>query len=420
MVSIKDLESPPHNVWAEKEFLSCIFIDSTLYWVSAIKQKHFHIPEFKKIYKAMQKVHKEWKEISVTSVSNVMWEEWADLLWDVWSYAITTSQFETSQKIIIENYNRRKVIEWSMELQKMAQNMECNIDDIMFKATVLGSNIDDIEETKTLVSWAFNTMTKYFDEHEQPTILADMWYNFLSAILWWWRAWALYVIAWKTWQGKSTLALNLCIEAVKRGIKCSIFSTEMPSHEIHTRFISREAKVEWWKIEKWKEEVADAVTTAIWKMEKWDADCNIYDTFSTKENLERLIAKEASLWSKIIFIDYLQQVRVNWTNRNIAIWDMTTMLKQMAIRYGIAIVWLSQLNRASQDNQWPPRLRDLRDSWSIEQDADVVIMIDWYDEYALPLPTLWIYVVKNRHWENNHNDPYYISYDKKYFLFVDS
>lgn len=412
MVNIDDVKSLPSNMEAEKEFLSILFIEPSLTAISIIKSKHFTITEFAKIYKAMQSIYNAWEEITVVSVSDKTWVD-TQFLRDVASYAMTTTAFDTDQKIILDHYNRRKIIRWAKDILSVAYDMEHSVDDILAQANMLGSDTDTMDETKTLVKGSLDTIMRYFDSKEQPAILEDTWYSALTWCLWWWRAWALYVLAWATSQWKSTFALNLCIEALKRWTKCSFFSTEMPAKEIHTRFISREAKVPSWMIEKWVGDIADKVTETISNISSWVADCNIYDTFSTVENLERLIVKEASLGSKIVFIDYLQQVRVKWNNRNLAIGDMTTMLKGLAMRYGIAIIALSQLNRASQDNTWWPQLRDLRDSGSIEQDADSVIFVHWYDAHALP-PTVWLYVKKNRHWELLET---HIPFDKRYFLF---
>ena len=413
MVEIQNIKILPSNIDAEKWFLSCIFLEPNLINISILQPYHFYNPEYKKVYEAIKKVYSKNNEVMVVSVHNELSDFNIDILYDISSFALTSTQFETHQKIILEHYNRRKIIRSAQDLMNLSYDKTQNIDDILLKATSLGNTIDSLDEAKKLVSWSFSTMERYFDRKEKPTILDDMWYDFLSAILWWYRAWGFYVLAWWTWQWKSSFWLNLCIEALKRWIKCSFFSTEMPAHDIHTRFVSREWKIPSWKIEKGKEDIAEEVMEVISKIDVYLEDCNIYDTFDTRENLERLIVKEASLWSKIIFIDYLQQVKLKWTNRNLSLWDMTTSLKKLAIKYNICIVWLSQLNREGQ-NKTEPSLKDLRDSWSIEQDADVVIFLHWFDENVVP-NTIGVYVLKNRHGEKWMQ---HIVFDKRYFLFV--
>jgi replicative DNA helicase len=118
---------------------------------------------------------------------------------------------------------------------------------------------------------------------------------------------------------------------------------------------------------------------------------------------------EAIRWTEVIFVDYLQQVRLsNKINRNLAIWDLTTSLKQIAIKYWISVICLSQLNR-SWDRTQEPSLKLLRDSWSIEQDSDVVIFLHGYDDHER---TAGVYIKKNRHWELAS---FHLPYIKKYF-----
>lgn len=428
MVDINDLKSMPHNLEAEKSFISCIFLEDSIVWTCTIRKHHFYMKEHQIVFWAIRNLARKWLDIMPASVINEIWEHPVidiDYLYDISTYVFSYTQRETHQSIILEQYNRRKIIKWCTECLWLAQDQSTDIDEVLYKTNTITVDVESIEKTHTLVWWATMTMYKYFNDKQQPTIQTNMWYDFLSACLWWRRAWALYVLAWATWQGKSTFALNLCIEAVKAWTQCAFFSTEMPAHEIHTRFASREANILSWKIEKGKDEVAEKVLESIASHNnKRKAECNIYDDFSTVKNLERLIAKEASLWTKIVFIDYLQQVRVSWSqSRNLAIWDMTTMLKWLAIRYWIAIVWLSQLNRASQqDPSQEPKNSDLRDSWSIEQDADVVMFVYGYEkDYSEKgkkewLWTAWISITKNRHWEMWKKEHNYI---KQYFLFTD-
>jgi replicative DNA helicase len=138
------------------------------------------------------------------------------------------------------------------------------------------------------------------------------------------------------------MMLNLVL---KSPIKCCILSTEMPAHEIHIRMMSIISKVESYKIERAKKEVEQRVSDAIVSFTQRE-DCNIYDSFMY-EDLESIIAKEASLGTKIVFIDYLQQIRSNQKQDSINnyIGKITGLFKALAIKYGIAVVVLAQLNR---------------------------------------------------------------------------
>lgn len=82
----------------------------------------------------------------------------------------------------------------------------------------------------------------------------------------------------------------------------------MPPKEIHVRMLSMIAQVESWMIEKGFDSVTDKVTDAVTRLTEF-AECNIYNQF-TNVSLERLISKEATQGTKVIFIDYLQNVKI--------------------------------------------------------------------------------------------------------------
>jgi replicative DNA helicase len=113
------------------------------------------------------------------------------------------------------------------------------------------------------------------------------------------------------------------------------------------------------------------------------------------------------LGRKLMFLDYLQQVPTQkaYVNKNNYIESITNKLKVLAIKYGIAIVCLSQLKRTNAE----PELTDLRDSGAIEQDADVVMFLHNDDEYTQAIDLL---VKKNRHRDKGSTQ---LTFDKKCF-----
>lgn len=175
--------------------------------------------------------------------------------------------------------------------------------------------------------------------------------------------------------------------------------------------LSNIAQVESRTIEKWADAVAEKITDAVNVLSTY-AECNIYNWF-TNEELERLISKEVATGTKIIFVDYLQNIKIvgKYGNRNDAIGAITAMLKAQALKHNITIVCLAQLNR--QFTEWQePELAHLRDSGNIEQDADVVMFLEWFDEYTQEIN---LFVKKNRHGTLGQ---VILKYTKKYFTFL--
>lgn len=138
------------------------------------------------------------------------------------------------------------------------------------------------------------------------------------------------------------------------------------------------------------EEVADKLTD-----KPRTTTCHIYDDFDTFENMEILIAKEASEGTKVIFVDYLQQIGSSRKveNLNNFIGMITSKLKKLAIKYGMCIICMAQLNRQAHEMK-DPRLEYFRDSGNIEQDADVCMVLQSFDEHNKELD---IHILKNRH-----------------------
>jgi dnaB helicase len=96
-----------------------------------------------------------------------------------------------------------------------------------------------------------------------------------------------------------------------------------------------------------------------------------------------------------VYIDYLQIFDIKGDNRNLEIGKITRTLKKLAKDLQISIILLSQLNRAVETRALQePKLSDLRDSGSIEQDADIVLMLDRDLEYYPE--TMKVYIRKNR------------------------
>ena len=97
----------------------------------------------------------------------------------------------------------------------------------------------------------------------------------------------------------------------------------------------------------------------------------------------------------IVYIDYVWLIEVKAENRNLEISKITRTLKMLAMQLKIPIVILAQLSRAVEKRFWgdEPILSDLRDSWSIEQDSDVVLMLHRMEDWNLK-----VLVRKNRNW----------------------
>ena len=199
---------------------------------------------------------------------------------------------------------------------------------------------------------------------------------------------ALIIIAARPGCGKTSLGMNMINHAaIKCGKKCAIFSLEMSKEEISARSICSLAFVDMSKA--LKGEMNEKEWQAVLSASKKFNESNIYiDEGFSKSPMDilskcRKLKREKGL--DILLIDYLQLMQgseKNRENRTQEISEITRTLKMAARELEIPIILLSQLSRQSEKRtDHRPMLSDLRESGSIEQDADMVLFIYRSDMY---------------------------------------
>ena len=232
----------------------------------------------------------------------------------------------------------------------------------------------------------------------------------------------LIIVGARPGMGKTSFALNIATNVAKTSKKTvAIFSLEMTGEQLVTRIISSEALVD-----------SNSLRTGQLKPEDWEnisnvvtslSGCEIYIDDTSDINATEMKSKLRRLSNLgLVVIDYigLMQSTVNTDNRAQQVGEISRNLKIMAKDFGIPIVCCAQLNRGTESRTGAtggkrPTLSDLRDSGSIEQDADIVLFL-YRDEYYKSLGqgdddagaiadaanTAEIIVAKNRHGSTNN------------------
>lgn len=208
-------------------------------------------------------------------------------------------------------------------------------------------------------------------------------YTELDKLIWWFEKGQVVVIGARPWVWKSMFAINLINNNVLRGEKVALFSLEMNGEQVMRRLLAMNSWVWVWQLKN-RADTTDQQRIDAWaeRLEKQLDNLEIYDNVYTISQVERkiryLVHKK---WTSIFYLDYLQLIRNPSIKNNPieALTDMSQRLKQLALELGITIVELSQLNRES-DKTLVKRASQLRGSWSIEQDADMIWILDKEDE----------------------------------------
>lgn len=184
--------------------------------------------------------------------------------------------------------------------------------------------------------------------------------------------------------GKTSLALDIARKAaINHNIPVGIFSLEMSSQQLVDRMLSAESQVDSWKIRTGQnlsiEQDFSRIRDAMDKLSK----APIYIDDQPSNNILKMKSVARRLKSEkglgLIIVDYLQ-LMVPTQSRNSdnvvqQVTEISRSLKHLARELDVPVIALSQLSRAVEQRGGKPRLSDLRDSGSIEQDADVVMFI---------------------------------------------
>ena len=196
----------------------------------------------------------------------------------------------------------------------------------------------------------------------------------------------LIILAARPSLGKSTLALNMARNAADQGFSAALFSLEMSGEQIAARLLASEADIDSHRLrmnlirEDEEVRVLDAVGLL--------SDLQIYVDDTPFQSAMELRSKARRLQQEngldLLIIDYLQLVDVGRSdNRAVALGEVSRSLKALARELDIPVMACSQLSRAiEQRPNHRPLLSDLRESGSIEQDADVVAFIHREDQYT--------------------------------------
>ena len=217
----------------------------------------------------------------------------------------------------------------------------------------------------------------------------------------------LIILAARPSMGKTAFALNLCLNAVKRNKTVALFSLEMPAVQLVNRLLSSKAQVDGFKVRtgKLNNDELNRLVDMGNELEK----ANLFIDDSSVLRTSEIISKCRKLKSEhgldLIIIDYLQLLKgTRAENRQQEVSEISRNLKQLARDLDCPVIALSQLSRSIEQRggEKRPLLSDLRESGSIEQDADLVIFLhstDYYAKEKPPVRRMEVILAKHRNGE---------------------
>ena len=424
----------PSNIEAEQALLGSILVNNDVIdEISSIITNpiFFYDPAHIKIYEVIQNLNNKGMIANPITLKNYFEKD--NMLDDVGGteYLVKLTRFSSSTKqaidyakIIHEMYVRRELILISGKLSsdtlnansneqssdKIIEETEKSLYDLAEKGSFSQSYLKFNQALDQTINMATMAMQNDQGIVGVPTGLTD-----LDEKLGGLHKSDLIILAGRPSMGKTALATNIAYNASKNILKkdekssVAFFSLEMSSEQLSTRILSEQAKIKSDDIRRGKvteEEINRYIETSR----------NIYNlplfidetpaiTIAALSNRSRRIKRLHGL--SLIVVDYIQLMRTN-SNRNEGrvqeISEITQGLKALAKELSVPILALSQLSRAvEQRDDKQPQLADLRESGSIEQDADVVMFV-YREAYYLERKQPKLGSIEHAEWQSKMND----------------
>ena len=397
--SFKEL---PNNIEAEQAVLGSILVSNEMFDEinTIISNRNFYDPMHQKIFSAIENLIYKGMLANPITLKNFFENEKDDL--NIPEYLVKVTKFSTSSrqtieysKIIYDMFVRRELIKISENTIDSAKLNDLNVS---------GQNI--IENSERLLfdlaeKGSFNSSLIKFDEAMKLTIeMASKAYKNVEGIvgvptglrdlddrLGGLHNSDLIIIAGRPSMGKTALATNIAFNAAQKllenGTKSTIafFSLEMSSEQLSTRILAEQSRIKSNDIRRGK--ISDEQFDKFIETSKNISELPLYIdetpaiSIAALSNRARRIKRLFGL--EMVVVDYIQLMKASLNNRDgrvQEISEITQGLKAIAKELAVPVVALSQLSRAvEQRDDHKPQLSDLRESGSIEQDADVVMFV---------------------------------------------
>ena len=397
-----NFEELPNNIEAEQSVIGTILVSNEIFDEinTIISSKNFYDPMHQKIFEAIENFIYKGMLANPITLKNYFENEKDDL--NVPDYLVKVTKFSTSSRqaieysrIIYDMFVRRELIKISegtidsaklKDLNISGKNIIENSEKLLFDLAEKGSFNSSLVKFDEALKFTIEMATNAYKNEEGivgvPTGLTDL-DDRLGGL----HKSDLVIIAGRPSMGKTALATNIAFNAASKlqesGKKSTVafFSLEMSSEQLSTRILAEQSRIKSNDIRRGK--ISDEQFDKFIETSKNISELPLYIdetpaiSIAAVSNRARRIKRLFGL--EMIVVDYIQLMRGpvnNANNRVQEISQITQGLKAIAKELSVPVLALSQLSRAvEQRDDHKPLLSDLRESGSIEQDADVVMFV---------------------------------------------
>lgn len=398
---------PPHSLEAEQSVLGAIMIDKNAIVEVAgfLRPDHFYEEKHSLIYAAMLALFEERRPIDLLTISEKLKasKNFKDVggsgyLTDLTGVVPTSAHVENYGRIIQEMHAKRELIRAGATVTEMAFDTSRNLREILDSAEANIFAISQENLARNFVSMK-DVLATSFDRLDEIQKRGgglrgiSSGFKDLDDVLAGFQDSNLVILAARPGVGKTTFMLDVARHiAVKEKLPVGMFSLEMSNEELGDRLLVSQSGIDAWRLKtgKLEEDDFDKLQEAMGVL----ADAPIYldDTpaISVMEMRTKARRLQAEHGCKIILVDYLQLMDSgrHYDNRVQEVSIISQSLKNLARELRVPVLCASQLSRAVEARGTKkPQLSDLRESGSIEQDADVVMFLYRNEETKDMAPT---------------------------------
>ena len=423
---ITKTDNIPYNIEAEKSILAACILNAEVLEETLIKLKpeNFFRPAHRIIFEAIGNLHARRvpvDQISLVDHLNSTGQLDAvggrSYIIELADNAFALTNWMNHGDIVKRMAILRELIYASTQISALAHNAPDDLDEVVEEAEHILFDVTEKRVSSSFVKMdallndAFEEISKLADQKSHmagvPTGFKDVDDLFHGL-----RGGDLVILAARPGVGKTSFALNLAVNAAKRGTSVAFFSLEMSAGQLVQRILCADARVSLSKIRggyladgDWTQ-IADA-SNRLAKLDLYIDDTPGLSILEARAKARREL-RQVESGKGLIIVDYLQLMQPQTArrdgNRAVEVGEISRGLKILAKEMDMPVIALSQLSRAVEmRGKKRPQLSDLRESGSIEQDADIVMFIDRSMDEAEaesdgrpPLGTAELLVAKHR------------------------
>ena len=394
---------PPQNIDAEEAILGGILLDPEAInrVIDVLRPEAFYISAHQEIYRTAVTLHSQGKPTDLMSITS--WLQDHSLLEKVGGQSrlaqlvdrtISAVNIDQYASLVMDKYLRRKLIQVGTEIAQLGYETNSELVKILDQSEQKVFSITQDRPQQGLVPTS-DILTDTFSDIESRSLgmvmpgIACGFYD-LDAMTQGFQRSDLVIVAGRPSMGKTSFVLNIArnISAFHK-LPVAVFSLEMSKEQLVYRLLSSESRIESGRLRSGRisqtewEPLGHAISTL--------SQLNVYIDDTPDISVTEMRSKARRLQAEngkplgLILIDYLQLMEGSGSeNRVQELSKVTRGLKGLARELGVPVIALSQLSRGveSRTNK-RPMMSDLRESGSIEQDADLIMMI-YRDEYYNP------------------------------------